>query len=65
MQENLQIVKMEKMTYIFADELVDYTWMSRKTFKIPIGCRITSYCEELSSVLQNVQHTWLSHTKCQ
>lgn len=39
---------------------IGHTRVSSETFKIRTGCRIIPYCEELSNVLQNVQHTWLS-----
>lgn len=66
MQENLQIVEMEKMRKysIFCRRTVGHTRMSSETFKIRVGCRIVSYHGELSSILQNVPHTWLSYTKC-
>lgn len=58
MQENLQIVEMEKMRrYSFFRRAVGHTRMSCETFKIRIGCRIIPYCEELSDVLPDIQHT--------
>lgn len=67
MQENLQTGDMEKMRKysIFCRRAVGHTRMSSETFKIRVGCRIVSYCEELSKILQDVCHTWLSYTKCQ